>query len=328
MSEFAICQLITTGGTIAMRVDPLIQAPVPALSGDDLLSGVQGLAAVARLDVQNLFNVPSDHMGPERWIVLHRAVIDALNREEIAGVIVSHGTDTLEETAWFLDLTILSAKPVVLVGAQRNASSPDSDGPRNLLNAARVCVSASARDQGVLVVMNNQINAARDVAKTHTSDVEAFKSGDFGFIGVVDDDRVVLSRTPLRRQHVPLRQGILPRVDIVTMYCGADGKLLQAALIAGAKGIVVQGLGCGNVNVEMYEAICQAIMAGVRVVISTRVQRGRVRPVYGFAGGGKTLKDAGAIFADDLSPQKSRILLMLALQASKTPAEIQQMFNQ
>jgi len=321
-----LCQFISTGGTIAMKIDPVKKAPVPALSGDDLLATVPDLSAIATLRVNNLFNLPSDYMGPEQWTVLHRVVAESLAQEDVAGVIISHGTDTLEETAWFLDLTISSRKPMVLTGAQRNASAPDFDGPRNLLNAARVCVDPEAIGKGAMVVLNNQINAARDVTKSHTSDVEAFKSGDFGFLGTVDDDRVVFSRAPLRRQHVAL-VGELPEVAIVSMYGGADGSLIRFAAKAGARGIVVQALGWGNVSLAMYEAIDEVIRAGVCVVISTRVQNGRVRPVYGFAGGGKTLKEIGAIFADNLSPQKARILLMLALQGPTSGPALQALFD-
>lgn len=320
------CQFISTGGTIAMKLDPATGAPVPALSGDALLAAVPGLADIATLRVNSLFNLPSDHIGPDQWVQLQRAVADALAQEDVVGAIVSHGTDTLEETAWFLDLTIASRKPVVVVGAQRNASAFDCDGPRNLLNAARVCLAGDAAGKGVLVVLNNQINAAREVTKTHTSDVEAFKSGDFGLLGTVDDDRVVFARCPARRQHLPLT-GELPKVEIVPMYAGADGSMIRLAASSGAKGIVVQALGWGNVSLPMFEAIGQALREGVAVAISTRVPNGRVRPIYGFAGGGKTLNDAGAVFADNLSPQKARILLMLALQTRHTQASLQEVFD-
>jgi L-asparaginase len=325
--DLPTCHLIATGGTIAMKVDPIKQAPVPALSGEELLDSVRGLSAVAKLEVTNLSNVPSDYMGPDRWVTLQQAVVRVLGRDDVAGVIVSHGTDTLEETGWFLDLTVSSPKPVVLTGAQRNASDPDFDGPRNLLSAARVCTSSDARDKGVMIVLNNQINAARDATKTHTSDAEAFKSGNHGFLGTVDDDRVVFSRAPTRRQHLVLASAVLPRVEIVAMYGGADGAQVRSAVQRGAEGIVIQALGWGNVNVAMHEAIEEAIGSGVSVVISTRVPHGRVRPLYGFTGGGKTLKEAGAAFADDLSPQKARILLMLALQGSRSPDEVQRLFD-
>lgn len=327
--------LVATGGTIAMKIDPVKKAPVPATSGEDLVATVPEIAKIARIEVQNLSNVPSDYMDPERWVGLAGAVREALSRPEVAGVIVSHGTDTLEETGWFLDLTIEDPKPIVLIGAQRNASEPDFDGPRNLLDAARICVSPDARGKGALLALNGQINAAREATKTHTSSVETFKSGEFGFVGVADSDRVLFYRTPVRRQHVPLvarkdAQGKpvpLPRVDVVAMYGGADGALVRAAVAAGARGLVIQALGWGNMNVPMYEAVAEALKKGIPVVVSTRVPTGRVLPVYGFQGGGKTTKDLGAVFADDLSPQKARILLMLALQTTSDPAQLQKLFD-
>jgi L-asparaginase len=320
-------QLIATGGTIAMKIDTEKKAPVPAISGEDLLATVPEMGKVANIQVQNISNVPSGYMDPPRWVELQKAVAAALAKPEIAGVIVSHGTDTLEETAYFLDLAVKSDKPVVLIGAQRNASESDFDGPRNLLNAARICVSPEAKGKGVMLVLNGQINAAREVTKTHTSDVETFKSGDFGFLGVADNDRVIFSRAPLRRQHVPLTQDNLPRVDIVAAYGGNDDTQVKAAVAAGAKGVVVAALGWGNVNPATYEGIKEAIAKGVVVAIATRVPNGRVLPHYGYVGGGKTLKDAGAVFCDNLTPQKARLLLMLALQHTQKASEIQAYFD-
>lgn len=327
MAELPVVKLIATGGTIAMKIDPEKKAPVPAISGEDLISTVPEIADLAKIEVENLSNIPSDYMTPASWIGLQKAVEEALARPEVAGVIVSHGTDTLEESAYFLDLTVASDKPIVLIGAQRNASEKDFDGPRNLLNAARICVSTEAKGKGAMIAMNNQINAAREVVKTHTSDVETFKSGDYGFLGIADHDRVIFYRAPTRRQNIPLQQEELPYVEIVSMYGGADGAMINAAVSAGAKGIVVQALGWGNVNKPMYAAIKEAISKGITVVISTRVPNGRVLPVYGFEGGGKTLQNAGAIFADNLSPQKARILLMLAMQTTSKGEDIQKLFD-
>lgn len=305
---------LATGGTIAMKVDPVKHAPVSAISGEDLLATVPEVSKYATVEVKNISNIPSDYMDPVRWIGLSREVDAALSRQEVAGVIVSHGTDTLEETAYWLDLTVDSPKPVVLIGAQRNASEPDFDGPRNLLNAVRIAVDPQSKNKGTMLAMNNQINASREVVKTHTSSVETFKSGDFGFLGEVDFDRVVYWRAPLRRQHLPIKIANMPYVEVIAMYGGADGYLLKAALEHGAKGLVVQGLGWGNVNQPVFAAIKEAIGKGVPVVITSRVPNGRVLPNYGWEGGGKTLVDAGAVMGDDLSPQKARILLMLLLQ--------------
>ena len=311
-------QLIATGGTIAMKIDPVKKAPVPAISGDDLMATVPDVAKYAKVEVNNLSNVPSDYMDPVRWTALTKAVEETLKRPDVAGVVVSHGTDTLEETAFWLDTTVKSDKPVILIGAQRNASSSDFDGPRNLLNAVRIAVDDQAKGKGAMLAMNNQINAARYVTKTHTANVETFQSGSYGLIGEVYADKVVIDRAPLRRQHVPIVASEMPRVDIVAMYGGADDRMLRSAVDQGAKGIVVQALGMGNVNMPMFEGIKYALSKGVPVVISTRVHNGRVMANYGFEGGGKTLADAGAIMAGDLTPQKSRILLMLLLQQGKT----------
>ncbi len=326
-AELPVVKLIATGGTIAMKIDPKTNAPVPAISGEDLVATVPEIAKVARIEVQNISNVPSGYMDPQRWIELQKAVAQTLARPEVAGVIVSHGTDTLEETAYFLDLTVKSEKPIVLIGAQRNASEKDFDGPRNLYNAARICVSPEAKGKGAMIAMNNQINAAREVTKTHTSDVETFKSGDFGFLGYADVDHIIFYRAPLRRQHIELTHDKLPYIEIIPAYGGADGTLIKAAVAAGAKGLVIQALGWGNVNIPQYEAIKEVTAKGIPVVISTRVWNGRVYPNYGYIGGGQTLQKLGCIFADNLSAQKARLLLMLSLQTTSNPKEIQKLFD-
>ncbi len=317
--------LLATGGTIAMKIDPEKNAPVPAISGEDLMATVPAVAKYATVEVKNLSNVPSAYMDPVRWAALTKDVAAALARSEVAGVVVSHGTDTLEETAYWLDLTVDSDKPVVLIGAQRNASESDFDGPRNLTIAVRIAIDSQSRGKGVVLAMNGQINAARSVTKTHTASVETFKSGDFGFLGEVYDDRIVYSRSPVRRQHVELGAGLMPRVDIIATYGGVDGYLLKVAVDHGAKGIVVQGLGMGNVNSSVYAAVKDAIGRGVPVVITSRVPNGRVLPNYGFEGGGQTLVAAGAVMGDDLSPQKARILLMLLLSNGRSSQQALQM---
>jgi L-asparaginase len=306
--------LIATGGTISMEIDPIKHGPAPKISGEDLLALVPQVTNYATVEVTNFTKVPSDYMDPILWTALTRTINSTLARAEVAGVIISHGTDTLEESAYWLDLTVDSEKPVVLFGAQRNASESGFDGPRNLLNAVRIAAEPRSRGKGTLVAMNGQINAAREVTKTHTSSVETFKSGDFGFLGGVDFDRIVYWRAPLRRQHVPIKTDKMPYIEIVLMYGGADGYLIRSALDHGAQGLVIESLGWGNVNKPMFTAIKDAIGNKVPVVITSRVPNGRVLPNYPWEGGGRTLVDAGAVMGDDLSPQKARILLMLLLQ--------------
>ena len=314
-NEKPVVQFIATGGTIAMKIDPVTKGVVPAITGDDLMQSVPDADKYARIEVNNFSKMSANYITNEWWARLTRSVQEALDRQEVAGVIIAQGTDTMEETAYWLDLTVNSEKPVVLIGAQRNASSLDFDGPRNLMNAIRIAVCPDARGKGVMVAMNNQINAARSVTKTHTGNVETFQGGNFGWLGEVWEDKVVFSRTPLRRMHIPITASDnWPTVHIFPMYAGADGMFIRHAVDNGTKGVVIQAVGMGNMNISMFEAVKYALGKGVPVVIATRVPNGRTMPVYGFEGGGKTTFDAGAIMAGDLNPQKAKILLTLLLQ--------------
>ncbi len=325
-AELPKIAVVATGGTIAMKLDPTTHAPVPALSGEDLVSAVPKLKDIATIAVTEFSNVPSDYMGPDRWPALSRKVDEILADPGVRGAIVLHGTDTLDQTAYFLDLTLKSDKPVVLVGAQRNASDWDAAGPRNLLNAARQILADGSAGLGVTVTLNHRINAAREVRKTHTSNVETFNSGDAGILGYVDEDRVVFSRKSLRRQTLPLPER-MPRIDLVAMYAGADGSQVRHAAETGAEAIVVEAYGWGNMNAEMHDAIAEVIAKGVPVIVATKVYDGRALPVYGFKGGGNTLLKAGAVFAGDLTPDKARILALIALPATKERAALQAIFD-
>jgi len=318
--------IIATGGTIAMKIDPATGGPVPALSGEDLVSAVPELKKLAQIEVVNFSNIPSDYMDSERWINLSKKVDEVLADQGVTGVVITHGTDTLEGTAFFLDLTLESNKPVVCIGAQRSASEKDTDGPRNLLNAVKVVLTKEAVGKGVMVVLNHYINAAREVTKMHTSNVETFQSGIYGYLGYVDKDKVLFFHESLKRQKFRLPKK-LPRVDLIPMYPGADGSYVKFAVDSGAVGLVIAAYGWGNVNEPMYEAIKYAIDKGVVVGISTRVCHGRVLPVYGFKGGGATLKKIGAVFCDDLQPWKARTVLMLALTQTKKQGQLQAYFD-
>ncbi len=318
--------IVATGGTIAMKVDPVTHAPVPALSGEDLTAAVPKLKEIANIRVVEFSNIPSDYMGPDRWPNLSKKVEEVLADPSVVGVVITHGTDTLDQTAYFLDLTLKSDKPVVAVGAQRNASDWDADGPRNLLNAVRQVLAEGSKGKGVTVTLNNYINAARYVRKAHTSNVQTFNSGDVGYLGYVDEDKVVYYYTSPRRQNVLLPER-LARVDLIPMYAGADGSYVRHAADTGAEAIVVEAYGWGNVNEAMHDAIKYAVDKGVPVVVATKVENGRALPVYGFKGGGKTLEKAGAVFAGDLSGDKARILTMLALPTTKDQKKLQAYFD-
>lgn len=321
-----LCKLIATGGTIAMKMDPVTGAPIPAVSGEDLAASVPNLAAIARIEVESLFNVGSANMNRARWRTLHHHVEKTLARSDIAGVVVTHGTDTLEETAWFLALTLNSSKPVILTGAQRNYSEPDFDGLKNLCDAVQICASPDAMNKGVMVVMNGEAYAAREVTKTHTSAVDSFKS-EAGPLAKVANRQISWHRQPHQIPHLLLGPGLLPSVEIIPTYAGVNPTLLELAIKAGAKGIVIAALGMGNVNDEMSDAIAATLQQGIPVVISTRVPTGGVSPHYGYKGGGQQLQAMGAIMAHDLNPQKARILLMLALHSGMTSSAIKTLFQ-
>ncbi len=269
--------------------------------------------------------VGSTDIGPPDWVEI-RALIHRIARDQpaIAGFVIPHGTATLEETAFFLNLTLATAQPVVLVGAQRPASALGTDAGMNLVNALRVAGSPAARGKGVLVVLNDEIHAARDVVKTSTYRLQTFRSVDFGALGHADGDGVHFYRAPLRA-HMPdtafvrLDLSALPRVDIIYSYAAADGVLVDAAVAAGARGLVSAGFAPGSPTPAQRAAFERAAQSGIVVVQCSRAT-GRVAPR-------RRLRESGIVAGEDLSPQKARILLMLALLTTTDVGEIQKAFQ-
>ena len=320
------CVLIATGGTIACRIDPASGLAFPVATGTELLAAVPHATAAAEVEVEEFDRISSPHITPEDWLRLQPRVAAALARPDVAGVVITHGTGTLEETAWFLDLTLRSDKPVVITGAQRNASEADTDGNRNLSDAIRLAVAPAARGMGVLVALNGHVNAAREATKAHSLDVETFQSGEWGYLGNILPDRIVMQRAPLRRLHVPLTASHLSRVEIITMYGGTGDELVRHAMTY-AHGIVVQAIGTGHVNPPVARALKDAVAAGIAVVTTSRIPRGGTKPGYGMEGSSRRLADAGVVLGNDLSPWKARILLMLALQTPRDSAALQALFD-
>jgi len=269
--------------------------------------------------------VGSTEIGPKDWIeireLIHRTARD---EPEVAGFVIPHGTATLEETGFFLNLTLATSRPVVLVGAQRPASALGTDAGMNLVNALRVAGSPEARGKGVLVALNDEIHAARDVVKTSTYRLQTFRSVDFGALGHVDGDGVHFYRAPVSA-HMPdtpfaaLELSELPRVDIIYSYAGADEALVDAAVAAGARGIVSAGFAPGSPTPEQRAALERAAKSGIVVVQCSRAT-GRVAPR-------RRLRESGIVAGEDFSPQKARILLMLALTTTTDVAEIQKAFQ-
>lgn len=319
--------MVFTGGTISMRIDPQTGGAVPALSGEEILAAVPGAHDLAEFDLTNFGRLPGPHMTPALMLELARDVRAKLTDEAIDGVVITHGTDTLEETAYGLDLLLDSPKPVVFVGAMRNSSELSWDGPANLRAAVRVAASPAARALGVLVVMNEELIAAFEVTKTHTEKTDTFQSRDFGPLGLVDKDRVIVMRKPARREHLVTDQ-IEERVDIIKMYSGADGRFINFAIDDGARGLVIEGLGRGNVTVAALDAIERAVRQGIPVVITSRCPRGRVLDTYAYEGGGRQLTRLGVMLGGLLPSHKARIKLMLALGAGYELQRIREIFEE
>ena len=322
---------IGTGGTIAsIGAGPLdIQdygATGNVMQADGILDRFPETAVVADVFAVPYRNVPSPRIGFADWKILletcHR-----LEREDanLAGIVIGHGTATLEETAYFLNLTLRTRIPVVIVGAQRPPTALSADAGLNLVNAIRVAADPASRGLGVLVVLNDEIHPARDVTKTSTSRMQTFRAADFGALGHVDSDAVAFYRHPLRRRAPDTEFDIddliaLPRVDIALSHTDADGIAIRAFMKAGARGIVSAGFAPGMGTPAETDALREAVAAGIIVVQSTRAGSGRVFP-------GTRLREYGFLVADNLLPQKARLLLALALTRTADPAEIQRMFQ-
>lgn len=320
-------RLVFTGGTISMTVDPATGAAVPALSGGQILEAAPELLSLADIEVEDYARIPGPHMTPERMFDLSSRIRELLDREDLAGVVVTHGTDTLEETAFLLDLTIDHQKPVVLTGAMRTSSEVGWDGPSNLADAIATVLSWEARGQGVLVVSAGEIHAAAEVTKVHTSDPAAFGSPGFGPLGMVDGGRVLFFRKATRRGFMPA-SAIEPRVDLIKAAAGMDDRFINCSLETGARGIVVEGLGRGNLPPKMAQGVARAVAAGVPVVVVSRCPEGRVLDCYGYDGAGRQLREAGAIFGGYLSGPKARIKLMVALGATQDVGKIRALFEE
>ena len=319
--------IVTTGGTIAEKKDPGSGKSVPALTGDELIKAVPGLDRIANIGVLNFMNIDSSQMTPEIWLKLSRKVNDIIQRSDIAGVVVTHGTDTMAEGAYFLALTVHSDKPVVFTGAMKDASAPCSDGPGNILNAVVQASSKEGRGMGVTVTLNSYINGARAVRKTQTTNVQTFQSGEKGYLGHVYNGKVTRFNNRVQRMKLPL-PATLPAVPFLSTYAGDHGDLIRYAVDKGAKGLVIDALGAGNVNAQTCDAILYAISKQIPVVISTRVYYGSVEPVYGDKGGGGMLAEKGAILAGDLMGTKARLLLMLALaEVGNNPEKLKPYFR-
>jgi L-asparaginase len=263
--------------------------------------------------VDDFGRYPGPHMDPERMLQLAARIRGATAEGAIDGVIVTHGTDSIEETAFVLDRVLDARVPVVMFGAMKLVSDPAWDGPANLLSAAQVAAAPHSRGRGTMVVMADSIHSAVDVAKVHAESYDSFASPQTGPLGTVDRGKVIFFAPPARPS-LPTFDGsaIEPNVDLIKTVAGADGRYVAASLAAGAAGLVIEGMGRGNVTPGLAEAIKEAA-GDVPIVMTTRCAQGRAAPMYGYDGGAATLQRSGVIFADHLPGPKARLLLMLLL---------------
>lgn len=312
--------VIATGGTIAGR------STGGQLTGAQLVEAVPELEEIADLEVEEFSRIGSSAMTPDHWLRLSRRIGELFDADPgLAGIVVTHGTDTMEETAYFLHLTVDDDRPVVLVGSMRNASAVSADGPANLLSAVRVAGHPHAGGRGVLVVLNDEIHSARDVRKMDNNRVDTFDS-EWGPLGVVDPDRVVFRRTVTTRHTTSSELRIdgevaeLPAVPVVADFAGNDGSVLRDWMASGVAGVVVQAFGGGRGSPGMREAVSDAATQGVPVILASRVPEGRVLDAM-------SAPDAGVLSAGDLPPHKARVLLMLALLRERDGAELQRLLD-
>jgi L-asparaginase len=332
--DLPLVWVLSTGGTIAgagASSTNLAEYKGGTILGEQLVKAVPEIRQYANVKVEQIVNVGSPNITLDNLLTIANGINRIFAEDpKVAGVVVTHGTNTMEETAYFLNLTIKYDRPVVLVGAMRPSTAISADGPLNLLNAVRTATSREARGKGVLIVMNDEINGARDVTKTNTYRVETFRSPELGYLGYIDEDKVTFYRASTKRHTVNSEFDVsglheFPKVDIVYSYIQPSVTMVQALHASGVKGIVFAGTGAGGLSDFEKEAVKTILSSPSEtrpvLVRSTRTGNGRVI-------GRKEYDDLGYIPADTLNPQKSRILLMLALTRTNDLNEIRRMFSE
>lgn len=326
-----IVSVLTTGGTISSHTDP-VAGRRPSLAGRELVAGLRtGENLGFDVRVVEVLAVSSFALSPADLGVVSAAVATQLAVPQVSGVVITHGTDTLEETAYLLQLFHKDPRPVVLTGAIRPADDPAADGPRNLYHALLVAGSAAARERGVLVSFDGKVFAAAGTRKVDTTASAAFDSPDFGAIGSVTDDGASFTAAPPGRTSTALsrRRADLAstRVDIVALYPGADAAALRACIAAGARGVVLEGTGSGNAPPVITAAVAEFTAAGIIIALSSRVHRGPILPLYGGGGSGRELLAAGAMSAGWMRPSQARIALLALLATGIDAAHARRLFQ-
>lgn len=317
--------VVFTGGTFSMRIDEKTKSAVPFFHGGELIEMIPQARTLANISVYEFGNYPGPHITPELMLELSKKIKEFVRHNSIDGIIVTHGTDTLEETAYFLDITVKTEKPIVVIGAMKTSSEPDWDGPKNLLDAIHICNNENSKGMGVLVCLNGEINAASEVTKTHTEDVETFRSLDFGTLGFVDRGKVIYNRLPRKLETIETEK-INSNVDLIKIYAGMEKNFFCYSADSGAEGVVVEAMGVGNVPPTAFEGIKYIVEKNIPVVLVSRCPAGETLDIYGYPGAGKWLKQMGVLFTDYLNGQKARIKLMICLGQSTDYSELRKLF--
>lgn len=319
--------MIFTGGTISMKIDVRSHSVIPALSAEDIVHDFLGPDFLKDTEVIEFSKIPSPSMTPDMMLEISKLIKGLIRDADPIGFIVIHGTDTLEETAFFLDTAIDTEIPIVVTGSMKSSSDLGFDGVNNLVSSILVAKSTKSKGRGVLVVFNDQINAASEVTKSNTLTLDTFKSLDYGPVGIVDNKEVLYHRLVTIDSHKLDCDSIEHSVYLIKAVAGLDSKLIHYLIDEGAKGFVIEALGRGNVPPTMVDGIGRALRNNLPVIIASRCPSGRTLDSYGYLGGGKFLTDMGCIMSSSLNGQKSRILLMLALTKSNDYSFIKGLFT-
>ncbi|HEX6575197.1 MAG TPA: asparaginase [Gemmatimonadaceae bacterium] len=318
--------ILFTGGTIAMRQDAS-GGTVPSLNAKEILEATRGIDLITGVETEEWGSYPGPHMTIEKMWALRNRIREHLARKEVTGVVVTHGTDTLEESAFLAARSLPSEKPIVFTGAMRTVSDLGWDGPANLLEAVRVAASPETRGFGTMVVISGQIFTALDATKTNTHLLDAFESPGFGPLGVLDEGELIVHREMPAMPQIVNPPALAMPIEIIFVAAGSDERLLDASREY-ARAVVIAAMGRGNVPPALVPAIERWIADDKPVVLTSRTLGGRVGHTYGYAGGGKRLEEIGAIFGGSKRPQQARIDLMLALGAGMLMSEIREMFRE
>lgn len=313
MAEKKNILIVFTGGTFSMKIEKKKSGgAVPRYSGEELLKKIPDAKKLANISFYDFGKYPGPHVTPEIMMDLSKQLKKKLAEKKYDGIVITHGTDTLEETAYLIDLTIKTDIPIVFTGSMRNSSEPNWDGPKNLIDSIQVCLNENSRGMGTLVCMHGEVNAASEVTKIFSNEFETFQSLDFGMLGFVQKDRVVYNRLP-RFLEIINTNNINTNVDLLTVYAGMDEKFFRHSADSGVDGLVIEALGVGNVPPAAFKGVEYVIKKNIPVVLVSRCPAGETDYIYSYPGAGRHLHDLGVIFTDYLNGQKARIKLMLAL---------------